>query len=73
MLRAIFKVPMGRSIVSSTEEELDLIVDFLGALTDESLTPAIPKTVPSGLAPIDEKYQASQQKNNNNNQNQTSD
>ncbi|NMP30855.1 cytochrome-c peroxidase [Thalassotalea sp. M1531] len=55
-----------------TEEELDLIVEFLGALTDESLTPAIPKTVPSGLAPIDEKYQASQQKNNNNNQNQTS-
>jgi cytochrome c peroxidase len=34
-----------------TDEEIDLIVDFLGALVDESLTPAIPETVPSGLDP----------------------
>lgn len=45
-----------------TDDELDRIVDFLGALTDESLTPIIPAVLPSGLAPIDEKYQA----NNNN-------
>ncbi|MGB0893773.1 MAG: cytochrome-c peroxidase [Parashewanella sp.] len=40
-----------------TDEELDLIVEFLGALTDESLTPDIPQQVPSGLAPIDDNYQ----------------
>ena len=40
-----------------TDKEMDLIVEFLGALTDESLTPVIPNTVPSGLAVIDEKYQ----------------
>jgi cytochrome c peroxidase len=39
-----------------TDDELDLIVEFLGALTDESLTPQIPHKVPSGLAVIDEKY-----------------
>ncbi|MFD2164797.1 cytochrome-c peroxidase [Thalassotalea euphylliae] len=44
-----------------TEEELDLIVEFLGALTDESLTPEVPTRVPSGLAPIDKQYQLSQQ------------
>lgn len=38
------------------EEELDLIVTFLGTLTDESLTPQIPKKMPSGLPPIDENY-----------------
>lgn len=32
-----------------TEQEIDRIVDFLGALTDESLTPAIPQRLPSGL------------------------
>jgi len=42
-----------------TDEEMDLIVDFLGTLTDESLTPAIPSRVPSGLAPIDNNYQKS--------------
>jgi len=42
-----------------TDEEMDLIVDFLGTLTDESLTPAIPSKVPSGLAPIDNNYQKS--------------
>lgn len=40
-----------------TDDELDLIVEFLGTLTDESLTPQVPKKVPSGLAVIDEKFQ----------------
>jgi cytochrome c peroxidase len=35
-----------------TDYELDRIVDFLGALTDESLTPRVPERVPSGLTPI---------------------
>lgn len=34
------------------EHELDRLVDFMQALTDESFTPAIPARVPSGLAPI---------------------
>ena len=33
-----------------SEHEIDLIVTFLQALTDESLMPAIPPRVPSGLA-----------------------
>ncbi|MGB1200549.1 MAG: cytochrome-c peroxidase [Cognaticolwellia aestuarii] len=62
-----------------TDDELDLIVTFLGTLTDESLTPRIPKRVPSGLPVIDKKYQhrinqivANQETNqqvNNNNEN----
>lgn len=40
-----------------TDEEMQLIVDFLGTLTDESLTPKIPSQLPSGLPVIDEKYQ----------------
>jgi cytochrome c peroxidase len=32
--------------------ELDRLVDFLGALTDEAFMPEIPQRVPSGLAPI---------------------
>jgi cytochrome c peroxidase len=40
-----------------TDKEMDLIVEFLGTLTDESLTPVIPNKVPSGLAPIDNNYQ----------------
>jgi cytochrome c peroxidase len=40
-----------------TDDELDLIVDFLGTLTDESLTPQIPIRVPSGLPVIDNNYQ----------------
>lgn len=35
-----------------TEYELDRLVDFLGALTDESLAPAVPARVPSGLMPV---------------------
>lgn len=35
-----------------TDEELDRLVDFLGALTDETFTPKIPLVVPSGLAPV---------------------
>jgi len=31
-----------------SKEEVRLIVEFLGALTDESLTPVIPQQVPSG-------------------------
>lgn len=42
-----------------TDDELDLIVTFLGTLTDESLTPRIPSQVPSGLPVIDKKYQKS--------------
>ncbi|WP_340681094.1 cytochrome c peroxidase [Paraglaciecola sp.] len=37
-------------------EEIDLIVEFLGSLTDETLTPQVPKTVPSGLSPVDDSY-----------------
>jgi len=40
-----------------TDEEMDLIVAFLGTLTDESLTPQIPSELPSGLAPIDINFQ----------------
>ena len=34
-----------------TEYELARLVDFLGTLTDESLTPEVPLQLPSGLAP----------------------
>ena len=40
-----------------TDEEVELIVAFLGTLTDESLTPKVPAKVPSGLPPIDAKTQ----------------
>lgn len=40
-----------------TNEEMQLIVDFLGTLTDESLIPKIPVSLPSGLPVVDEKYQ----------------
>ncbi|QDP00897.1 c-type cytochrome [Thalassotalea sp. PS06] len=46
-----------------TDEELDRIVDFLHALTDESLTPQIPSVLPSGLPAVDAKYAASLQNN----------
>ena len=35
-----------------TETEIDRVVDFLGALTDEAFTPVTPARVPSGLTPI---------------------
>ncbi|MDJ0879322.1 MAG: cytochrome c peroxidase, partial [Halieaceae bacterium] len=35
-----------------TDEELDLLVDFLMTLTDETFSPPIPEVVPSGLEPI---------------------
>jgi cytochrome c peroxidase len=38
-----------------SDYELDRLVDFLGTLTDESLTPQIPERVPSGLTPITHK------------------
>ncbi|WP_448566824.1 cytochrome-c peroxidase [Thalassotalea ganghwensis] len=41
-----------------SKAEIQSIVDFLGALTDESLTPQIPKALPSGLSPVDSKFQA---------------
>ncbi|TPH18183.1 c-type cytochrome [Litorilituus lipolyticus] len=41
-----------------TDEEMDLIVEFMGTLTDESLTPQIPSSVPSGLSVVDDKFQA---------------
>ncbi|GHF20870.1 hypothetical protein GCM10017044_14730 [Kordiimonas sediminis] len=34
------------------EEELDQLVAFLGALTDESMKPKTPEKVPSGLPPV---------------------
>ena len=34
-----------------TDRELDRVVDFLGALTDQSFMPEIPVTLPSGLTP----------------------
>jgi len=34
-----------------SDYELDRLVDFLGTLTDESLAPAVPRRVPSGLPP----------------------
>jgi cytochrome c peroxidase len=37
------------------DHELDLLVDFLKTLTDESFKPAIPENVPSGLTPISHK------------------
>lgn len=36
-----------------TAAEIDRVVDFLGALTDEAFAPATPARVPSGLTPID--------------------
>ena len=36
-----------------TDTEIDRVVDFLGALTDETFLPEVPEVVPSGLAPID--------------------
>lgn len=35
-----------------TNNELDRLVDFLQTLNDESLMPAIPQVLPSGLAPL---------------------
>ena len=35
-----------------TDEELDLLVEFLHTLTDESFMPALPDAVPSGLPPV---------------------
>ena len=34
-----------------SDKELDRLVDFLGALTDEGFMPEIPDKVPSGLTP----------------------
>jgi cytochrome c peroxidase len=42
-----------------TDYELDRLVDFLGTLTDESLTPQVPARVPSGLTPITHKVSKS--------------
>ncbi|MDT0603579.1 cytochrome-c peroxidase [Thalassotalea castellviae] len=51
-----------------TDDELDLIVEFLGTLTDESLTPQMPTKVPSGLPVIDEKFQLQQNQSLSSNQ-----
>jgi len=48
-----------------TDEEMQLIVDFLGSLTDESLAPEIPTKLPSGLPVVDEKYQSGLSNNRN--------
>ncbi len=55
-----------------TDEEMQLIVDFLETLTDESLTPQIPNEVPSGLPPIDNNYQQNRQLVTNKHNNNTS-
>ncbi|GAC19355.1 cytochrome-c peroxidase [Paraglaciecola arctica] len=47
-----------------TEHEMDLIVEFLGTLTDEAFTPKVPETVPSGLSPVDDNYQKLHKNNN---------
>jgi cytochrome c peroxidase len=47
-----------------TEHEMDLIVEFLGTLTDEAFTPEVPQNVPSGLSPVDDNYQQLHKKNN---------
>tara|TARA_R110002167_G_scaffold62772_1_gene177188 strand:- start:1385 stop:2608 length:1224 start_codon:yes stop_codon:yes gene_type:complete len=47
-----------------TEYEMDLIVEFLGTLTDEAFTPKVPETVPSGLSPVDDNYQKLHKNNN---------
>lgn len=54
-----------------TDEEMQLVVEFLGTLTDESLTPEIPTYLPSGLAVIDENYQNDKQKNQQKNKQET--
>lgn len=41
-----------------TAAEIDRVVDFLGALTDEAFLPATPARVPSGLTPIDHSIRA---------------
>ncbi|GLP97629.1 cytochrome-c peroxidase [Paraferrimonas sedimenticola] len=41
-----------------TDEEIDRIVDFLHALTDETFTPAVPAVLPSGLTPINNQQTA---------------
>jgi len=41
-----------------TAVEIDRVVDFLGALTDEAFTPATPVRVPSGLTPLDHSNRA---------------
>ncbi len=41
-----------------TDAEVGLVVEFLATLTDESLSPTIPISLPSGLAPVDENFQA---------------
>jgi cytochrome c peroxidase len=38
---------------SLSDAEIDRVVDFLSALTDETFLPEVPKAVPSGLTPID--------------------
>ncbi|WNC71099.1 cytochrome c peroxidase [Thalassotalea psychrophila] len=48
------------------DKELDLIVEFLQTLTDESLTPKLPTKLPSGLPVIDRKYAQQKQKQQNN-------
>jgi len=37
-----------------TDEELDLLVAFLGTITDEAFLPSVPRELPSGLSPIEQ-------------------
>jgi len=41
-----------------TDTEIDRVVEFLDALTDESFLPVVPARVPSGLTPIDHTVRA---------------
>ena len=43
-----------------TDDEIDSIVAFLGALTDESLSPSLPQQLPSGLPVVDKNYKNKQ-------------
>ena len=45
-----------------TESELDLLVTFMGTLSDETFTPNIPTSVPSGLPPVGQLPPALRQK-----------
>ncbi|ARN76288.1 cytochrome-c peroxidase [Oceanicoccus sagamiensis] len=48
------------------DHELDLLVDFLKTLTDESFMPPVPKDVPSGLTPITHTVQTTTMINHSN-------
>ncbi len=44
-----------------TDAELDRLVDFLHSLTDESYKPQVPRAVPSGMTPVNNKFELVQE------------